>query len=111
MNQLNTLMEKPDWTHADTLEAIEELLKFDTPPPEEFVLAVLGHEIKLPPELRQKMADKGWIPATRCEVWSRVMGYYRPVREWNKGKKQEYRDRDMLNAEDLRRWNNRDNKS
>jgi ribonucleoside-triphosphate reductase len=28
-----------------------------------------------------------------CEVWSRVVGYYRPVGEWNKGKKQEYFDR------------------
>lgn len=28
-----------------------------------------------------------------CEVWSRVVGYYRPVGEWNTGKKQEYFDR------------------
>lgn len=25
-----------------------------------------------------------------CEVWTRVMGYHRPVSEWNKGKKSEY---------------------
>jgi len=30
---------------------------------------------------------------TRCEVWSRVMGYYRPVQDWNAGKKQEFRER------------------
>lgn len=30
---------------------------------------------------------------TRCEVWSRVMGYHRPVRGWNIGKKQEFQDR------------------
>jgi anaerobic ribonucleoside-triphosphate reductase len=30
---------------------------------------------------------------TRCEVWSRVMGYHRPVQYWNKGKQQEHRDR------------------
>lgn len=29
----------------------------------------------------------------RCEVWSRVMGYHRPVTEWNIGKQQEHRDR------------------
>lgn len=29
----------------------------------------------------------------RCEVWSRVCGYFRPVSSWNKGKKQEFEDR------------------
>ncbi len=28
-----------------------------------------------------------------CEVWSRVVGYYRPVQSWNVGKKQEFKDR------------------
>lgn len=32
-------------------------------------------------------------PRTRCEVWSRVMGYFRPVESWNIGKKQEYAER------------------
>jgi len=27
------------------------------------------------------------------EIWSRVVGYYRPVQNWNKGKKEEYRQR------------------
>lgn len=30
---------------------------------------------------------------TRCEVWSRVMGYHRPVSDWNPGKKSEYKER------------------
>lgn len=30
---------------------------------------------------------------TRCEVWSRVMGYHRPVSAFNAGKQQEHRDR------------------
>ena len=30
---------------------------------------------------------------TRCEVWSRVMGYHRPVSSWNIGKQQEHTDR------------------
>ena len=30
---------------------------------------------------------------TRREVWSRVMGYFRPVESWNIGKKSEYKDR------------------
>lgn len=29
----------------------------------------------------------------RCEVWSRVMGYHRPVSHWNVGKKQEFAER------------------
>lgn len=30
---------------------------------------------------------------TKCEVWTRVMGYHRPVSEYNPGKKSEYADR------------------
>lgn len=29
----------------------------------------------------------------KCEVFSRVTGYFRPVANWNKGKQQEFRDR------------------
>jgi anaerobic ribonucleoside-triphosphate reductase len=29
----------------------------------------------------------------RCEVWTRVMGYYRPVSQFNAGKKSEHRER------------------
>jgi len=28
-----------------------------------------------------------------CEVWTRVMGYYRPVSEFNIGKKSEHKER------------------
>jgi len=34
--------------------------------------------------------EKKQVP---CEVYSRVVGYFRPVRSWNKGKKQEFKDR------------------
>jgi hypothetical protein len=30
---------------------------------------------------------------TRCEVWTRVMGYHRPVSQFNAGKKSEHRER------------------
>jgi len=30
---------------------------------------------------------------TRCEVWTRVMGYHRPVSSFNKGKQSEHRER------------------
>ncbi len=28
-----------------------------------------------------------------CEVYSRIVGYLRPVRNWNDGKRQEFEDR------------------
>lgn len=28
-----------------------------------------------------------------CEVWTRVMGYFRPVNHFNNGKKSEYHER------------------
>ena len=30
---------------------------------------------------------------TRCEVWTRVMGYHRPVSEFNRGKQGEHAER------------------
>ena len=30
---------------------------------------------------------------TTCEVWSRVTGYLRPVKAWNKGKQSEWSER------------------
>ena len=33
------------------------------------------------------------IKAVPCEVWSRIVGYYRPVKYWNAGKKEEFKDR------------------
>lgn len=34
---------------------------------------------------------------TRCEIWTRVMGYYRPVSAFNRGKQSEYFDRKYFN--------------
>jgi len=34
---------------------------------------------------------------TECEVYSRVCGYLRPVKQWNKGKQQEFHDRKTYN--------------
>ena len=30
---------------------------------------------------------------TKCEVYSRVAGYLRPVGQWNEGKQEEFKDR------------------
>lgn len=32
----------------------------------------------------------------KCEVFSRVCGYFRPVTNWNKGKKEEFKDREKF---------------
>ena len=34
------------------------------------------------------------------EVFSRVTGFFRPVQEWNPGKKEEFKDRATFNAVD-----------
>lgn len=33
------------------------------------------------------------LKRTLCEVYSRVVGYIRPVNQWNDGKQAEYEDR------------------
>ena len=34
-----------------------------------------------------------------CEVYSRIVGYLRPVQNWNKGKKQEFEERETYRLE------------
>lgn len=29
----------------------------------------------------------------KTEIYSRVVGYFRPIQDWNKGKKEEFKDR------------------
>lgn len=33
---------------------------------------------------------------TKCEVWTRVMGYHRPVEMFNAGKQSEFNERKMF---------------
>lgn len=35
---------------------------------------------------------------TKCEVYSRVVGYLRPVSNWNEGKAEEFKDRETFNV-------------
>ncbi len=37
---------------------------------------------------------------TECEVYSRVVGYMRPVKQWNLGKQQEFRDRKLFDMKE-----------
>ena len=34
-----------------------------------------------------------------CEIYSRCVGYMRPVSQWNIGKRQEFKDRKMFKIE------------
>lgn len=36
---------------------------------------------------------------TKCEVYSRVVGYLRPVQNWNLGKQEEFKERKTYNFE------------
>jgi hypothetical protein len=38
---------------------------------------------------------------TRCEIWSRPVGYLRPVQHWNNGKKQEFQERRHFRLEEM----------
>ena len=38
-----------------------------------------------------------------CEVWSRIVGYARPVRHWNIGKQQEFKDRKVYDVAEARK--------
>jgi anaerobic ribonucleoside-triphosphate reductase len=37
---------------------------------------------------------KGATVRVPTEIYSRVVGYYRPVQNWNEGKKQEFKERE-----------------
>lgn len=46
-----------------------------------------------------KMANQPILLAaerTRCEVWTRVMGYHRPISAFNRGKRAEHDARQMF---------------
>ena len=50
---------------------------------------VLEDGTRIPEKLRQ-----------RCEIWSRPVGYLRPVQHWNKGKQQELKERKEFKIEE-----------
>ncbi len=35
---------------------------------------------------------------TKCEIWSRIVGYLRPTSKWNDGKAAEFLDRKDFNT-------------
>jgi len=54
-------------------------------------------EAKSKPIVKKLMVKK--VKVIKAEVYSRVVGYYRPVQNWNKGKKEEFKERNYLDFE------------
>jgi len=52
---------------------------------------------------RCKMKDRVKVKAVPCEVYSRVVGYFRPVSNWNNGKRQEFQERKHITMGGMRR--------
>ncbi|MDR0706453.1 MAG: anaerobic ribonucleoside-triphosphate reductase [Treponema sp.] len=47
-------------------------------------------------DLQKAREDLAQVPGGTTEVYSRIVGYYRSVRNWNKGKKEEYGERKLF---------------
>ena len=51
-------------------------------------------------DIKKEMQE---VHGTKCEVYSRVVGYLRPVQGWNKGKKEEFELRSTYTVENAKR--------
>jgi len=49
------------------------------------------HQISL--EIENIEEQLACVKGTPCEIYSRVVGYHRPIQNWNKGKQEEFKDR------------------
>lgn len=69
----------------------EQLLEAE--PGKETTAASIKIKEKIYPHLKNQESKLASIP---CETYSRVSGYYRPVAQWNKGKQEEFNERQNL---------------
>ncbi|KJK20594.1 hypothetical protein UB46_31630 [Burkholderiaceae bacterium 16] len=55
----------------------------------------MTHQFQSSPSMQSKLRDAVLRDEERqpCEVWTRVMGYHRPVSSFNTGKQGEHRER------------------
>ncbi|HRU38257.1 MAG TPA: anaerobic ribonucleoside-triphosphate reductase [Candidatus Goldiibacteriota bacterium] len=44
-------------------------------------------------EIERLETELASVKGTECEVYSRIVGYFRPVKQWNNGKQEEYGER------------------
>ncbi len=64
-------------------------------------------------EIAETKAALKDVHGTETEVYARIVGYYRAVKHWNKGKRDEFNVRKMFTLEDSQEYDitARDNKS
>lgn len=43
---------------------------------------------------------------TKCQIWSRIVGYLRPTSQWNEGKLSEFNDRIVFKTKTKEEVNN-----
>ncbi len=53
-------------------------------------------------DIEKVKQDLESVHGTGTEVYARIVGYYRSVRNWNKGKREEYNHRLMFSSENER---------
>lgn len=62
---------------------------------------ILSEEIREEKTVTEELDEKGVVTKrTKCEVYSRVVGYIRPVQQWNDGKQAEFTDRKTFNVKE-----------
>jgi hypothetical protein len=65
-------------------------------------LKTTGRVIMTVKEIDAKIAELklelGSVKGTQTEVYTRIVGYYRSVRNWNAGKRSEYKERKLYDA-------------
>ena len=61
-----------------------------------------SEEIKVEKTETEEIGEDGSVKKrTKCEVFSRVVGYIRPVHQWNPGKQSEFSDRKMVSSKEI----------
>ena len=53
-------------------------------------------------DIERTKAEIAQVHGTETEVYARIVGYYRAVRNWNKGKRDEYAQRKLFSIEESR---------
>lgn len=49
-----------------------------------------------PHQTSKTLTETKVVVAVKAEVYSRIVGYYRPVQDWNRGKREEFSQRETM---------------
>jgi anaerobic ribonucleoside-triphosphate reductase len=49
-------------------------------------------------EIERLEGELSAVKGTECEVYSRIVGYFRPIKQWNNGKQEEYSERQTFDV-------------